>query len=231
MEVVKALLQANGSIETKDEDGDTALHYTAFGWEEALIYSCQDKSHASRGSAARCTWALSYEKSLFLPYDNTFMVQMTNIVFFLSVSCFALATRQRLRGCCWARGQMLTFLTTPCAPRSTLPSIKASLTWSDCWLNIQLMSIFRWGVIYFFNPLSLREIFFPMYSIAHCTSHLQHMHFTTPTYCEYKKTKTFFAFKCDPISLQPVASSRHLQAIFKPFFRLSNKPAARPEAH
>ncbi|XP_056896134.1 E3 ubiquitin-protein ligase MIB2 isoform X4 [Takifugu flavidus] len=31
MEVVKALLQANGSIETKDEDGDTALHYTAFG--------------------------------------------------------------------------------------------------------------------------------------------------------------------------------------------------------
>ncbi|CAG01730.1 unnamed protein product, partial [Tetraodon nigroviridis] len=31
MEVVKALLQANGSIEIKDEDGDTALHYTAFG--------------------------------------------------------------------------------------------------------------------------------------------------------------------------------------------------------
>lgn len=31
MEVVKALLQANGSIEVKDEDGDTALHYTAFG--------------------------------------------------------------------------------------------------------------------------------------------------------------------------------------------------------
>uniref|UniRef100_I3JH85 E3 ubiquitin-protein ligase MIB2 n=1 Tax=Oreochromis niloticus TaxID=8128 RepID=I3JH85_ORENI len=31
MEVVKALLQANGSVEVKDEDGDTALHYTAFG--------------------------------------------------------------------------------------------------------------------------------------------------------------------------------------------------------
>lgn len=31
MEVVKALLQANGSIEVKDEDGDAALHYTAFG--------------------------------------------------------------------------------------------------------------------------------------------------------------------------------------------------------
>ncbi|XP_075948831.1 E3 ubiquitin-protein ligase MIB2 isoform X2 [Anarhichas minor] len=31
MEVVKALLQANSSIEVKDEDGDTALHYTAFG--------------------------------------------------------------------------------------------------------------------------------------------------------------------------------------------------------
>lgn len=31
MEVVKALLQANGSIEVKDEDGDTSLHYTAFG--------------------------------------------------------------------------------------------------------------------------------------------------------------------------------------------------------
>uniref|UniRef100_A0A3Q2C836 E3 ubiquitin-protein ligase MIB2 n=1 Tax=Cyprinodon variegatus TaxID=28743 RepID=A0A3Q2C836_CYPVA len=30
-EVVKALLQANSSIEVKDEDGDTALHYTAFG--------------------------------------------------------------------------------------------------------------------------------------------------------------------------------------------------------
>lgn len=73
MEVVKALLQANGSIETKDEDGDTALHYTAFGWEEAHIYSCQDKSHASRASAARCTWALSYGKSLFLPYYNVFM--------------------------------------------------------------------------------------------------------------------------------------------------------------
>lgn len=32
MEVVKALLQANSSVEVKDEDGDTALHYTAFGW-------------------------------------------------------------------------------------------------------------------------------------------------------------------------------------------------------
>lgn len=32
MEVVKALLQANSSIEVKDEDGDTALHYAAFGW-------------------------------------------------------------------------------------------------------------------------------------------------------------------------------------------------------
>ncbi|KAG5838753.1 hypothetical protein ANANG_G00226910 [Anguilla anguilla] len=31
MEVVKVLLQANSSIEVKDEDGDTALHYTAFG--------------------------------------------------------------------------------------------------------------------------------------------------------------------------------------------------------
>lgn len=31
MEVVKALLQANSSIEVKDEDGDTSLHYTAFG--------------------------------------------------------------------------------------------------------------------------------------------------------------------------------------------------------
>ncbi|XP_051915130.1 E3 ubiquitin-protein ligase MIB2 isoform X1 [Hippocampus zosterae] len=31
MEVVKALLQANGAVEVKDEDGDTALHYTAFG--------------------------------------------------------------------------------------------------------------------------------------------------------------------------------------------------------
>uniref|UniRef100_A0A7N5ZPZ7 E3 ubiquitin-protein ligase MIB2 n=1 Tax=Anabas testudineus TaxID=64144 RepID=A0A7N5ZPZ7_ANATE len=31
IEVVKALLQANSSIEVKDEDGDTALHYTAFG--------------------------------------------------------------------------------------------------------------------------------------------------------------------------------------------------------
>uniref|UniRef100_A0A8C6L3J3 E3 ubiquitin-protein ligase MIB2 n=1 Tax=Nothobranchius furzeri TaxID=105023 RepID=A0A8C6L3J3_NOTFU len=31
MEVVKALLQANSSVEVKDEDGDTALHYTAFG--------------------------------------------------------------------------------------------------------------------------------------------------------------------------------------------------------
>uniref|UniRef100_A0A8C8FDF9 E3 ubiquitin-protein ligase MIB2 n=1 Tax=Oncorhynchus tshawytscha TaxID=74940 RepID=A0A8C8FDF9_ONCTS len=31
MEVVLALLQANSSIEVKDEDGDTALHYTAFG--------------------------------------------------------------------------------------------------------------------------------------------------------------------------------------------------------
>lgn len=31
MEVVKALLQANSSIEVKDEDGDAALHYTAFG--------------------------------------------------------------------------------------------------------------------------------------------------------------------------------------------------------
>uniref|UniRef100_A0A3Q0SDA1 E3 ubiquitin-protein ligase MIB2 n=1 Tax=Amphilophus citrinellus TaxID=61819 RepID=A0A3Q0SDA1_AMPCI len=31
MEVVKALLQANSSVEIKDEDGDTALHYTAFG--------------------------------------------------------------------------------------------------------------------------------------------------------------------------------------------------------
>uniref|UniRef100_A0A8C2CY16 E3 ubiquitin-protein ligase MIB2 n=1 Tax=Cyprinus carpio TaxID=7962 RepID=A0A8C2CY16_CYPCA len=31
MEVVKVLLQANSSIETKDEDGDAALHYTAFG--------------------------------------------------------------------------------------------------------------------------------------------------------------------------------------------------------
>uniref|UniRef100_A0A3P9IJF0 E3 ubiquitin-protein ligase MIB2 n=2 Tax=Oryzias latipes TaxID=8090 RepID=A0A3P9IJF0_ORYLA len=31
MEVVKALLQANCSVEVKDEDGDTALHYAAFG--------------------------------------------------------------------------------------------------------------------------------------------------------------------------------------------------------
>ncbi|XP_067251652.1 E3 ubiquitin-protein ligase MIB2 isoform X2 [Chanodichthys erythropterus] len=31
VEVVKVLLQANSSIETKDEDGDAALHYTAFG--------------------------------------------------------------------------------------------------------------------------------------------------------------------------------------------------------
>uniref|UniRef100_A0A3Q3A568 E3 ubiquitin-protein ligase MIB2 n=1 Tax=Kryptolebias marmoratus TaxID=37003 RepID=A0A3Q3A568_KRYMA len=31
MEVVKALLQANSSVDVKDEDGDTALHYTAFG--------------------------------------------------------------------------------------------------------------------------------------------------------------------------------------------------------
>lgn len=31
VEVVKALLQANSSVEVKDEDGDTALHYTAFG--------------------------------------------------------------------------------------------------------------------------------------------------------------------------------------------------------
>lgn len=31
MEVVLALLQANSSIKVKDEDGDTALHYTAFG--------------------------------------------------------------------------------------------------------------------------------------------------------------------------------------------------------
>uniref|UniRef100_A0AAR2LRG0 E3 ubiquitin-protein ligase MIB2 n=1 Tax=Pygocentrus nattereri TaxID=42514 RepID=A0AAR2LRG0_PYGNA len=31
MEVVKVLLQANSSIEAKDEDGDAALHYTAFG--------------------------------------------------------------------------------------------------------------------------------------------------------------------------------------------------------
>uniref|UniRef100_A0A8C1JI29 E3 ubiquitin-protein ligase MIB2 n=1 Tax=Cyprinus carpio TaxID=7962 RepID=A0A8C1JI29_CYPCA len=31
VEVVKALLQANSSIEAKDEDGDAALHYTAFG--------------------------------------------------------------------------------------------------------------------------------------------------------------------------------------------------------
>ncbi|CAB1336387.1 unnamed protein product, partial [Coregonus sp. 'balchen'] len=31
MEVVLALLQANSSMEVKDEDGDTALHYTAFG--------------------------------------------------------------------------------------------------------------------------------------------------------------------------------------------------------
>ncbi|XP_030641535.1 E3 ubiquitin-protein ligase MIB2 isoform X2 [Chanos chanos] len=31
MDVVKVLLQANSSIELKDEDGDTALHYTAFG--------------------------------------------------------------------------------------------------------------------------------------------------------------------------------------------------------
>lgn len=30
-EVVKALLLANCSVEVKDEDGDTALHYTAFG--------------------------------------------------------------------------------------------------------------------------------------------------------------------------------------------------------
>lgn len=42
MEVVKALLQANGSIEIKDEDGDTALHYTAFGWGTTHIslFSC-----------------------------------------------------------------------------------------------------------------------------------------------------------------------------------------------
>lgn len=32
VEVVKVLLQANSSIEAKDEDGDAALHYTAFGW-------------------------------------------------------------------------------------------------------------------------------------------------------------------------------------------------------
>lgn len=230
MEVVKALLQANGSIETKDEDGDTALHYTAFGWEEAHIYSCQYKSHASRGSAGLCTRALRYGNSLFLPYDNMFTVQTTNIVFFLSVSCFALATRQRLHGCCWARGQMLTFLTTPCAPRSTLPSIKVSLTWSDCWLNIRLMSIFRWGVIYFCNPQSLQETFsciplhIALYIINTCISPLQPVVNT-------KKPKTFFAFKYDPISLQPVAPSGHLKAIFKPFFRLSDKPAARPEAH
>uniref|UniRef100_A0A8C9V2Y3 E3 ubiquitin-protein ligase MIB2 n=1 Tax=Scleropages formosus TaxID=113540 RepID=A0A8C9V2Y3_SCLFO len=31
LEVVKVLLQANSSVEVKDEDGDTALHYTAFG--------------------------------------------------------------------------------------------------------------------------------------------------------------------------------------------------------
>uniref|UniRef100_A0A671S9K6 E3 ubiquitin-protein ligase MIB2 n=1 Tax=Sinocyclocheilus anshuiensis TaxID=1608454 RepID=A0A671S9K6_9TELE len=31
VEVVKFLLQANSSIEAKDEDGDAALHYTAFG--------------------------------------------------------------------------------------------------------------------------------------------------------------------------------------------------------
>uniref|UniRef100_A0A672R8I2 E3 ubiquitin-protein ligase MIB2 n=1 Tax=Sinocyclocheilus grahami TaxID=75366 RepID=A0A672R8I2_SINGR len=31
VEVVKVLLQANSSIEAKDEDGDAALHYTAFG--------------------------------------------------------------------------------------------------------------------------------------------------------------------------------------------------------
>ena len=31
LEVVKALLQASSSVEVKDEDGDTALHYTAFG--------------------------------------------------------------------------------------------------------------------------------------------------------------------------------------------------------
>lgn len=31
IEVVKVLLQANSDIELKDEDGDAALHYTAFG--------------------------------------------------------------------------------------------------------------------------------------------------------------------------------------------------------
>lgn len=31
IEVVKVLLQANSDIELKDEDGDAALHYSAFG--------------------------------------------------------------------------------------------------------------------------------------------------------------------------------------------------------
>ncbi|XP_034027817.1 E3 ubiquitin-protein ligase MIB2 isoform X2 [Thalassophryne amazonica] len=37
MEVVKALLQANSSIEVKDEDGDTALHYAAFGNQGEIV--------------------------------------------------------------------------------------------------------------------------------------------------------------------------------------------------
>ncbi|XP_036389595.1 E3 ubiquitin-protein ligase MIB2 [Megalops cyprinoides] len=38
MEVVKVLLQANSSVEVKDEDGDTALHYTAFGNQPEIAH-------------------------------------------------------------------------------------------------------------------------------------------------------------------------------------------------
>lgn len=65
----------------------------------------------------------------------------------LFVSCFTLVIRQRSHGCCWAKGQMLTSWTTPCARRSTLPSIRASPTWCECWPNIRLTSISRWEVL------------------------------------------------------------------------------------
>lgn len=62
----------------------------------------------------------------------------------LFVVSFCAVIRQRSHGCCWAKGQMSTSWTTPCAHRSTSLWTRALLTWSECWLNIQLTWISRW---------------------------------------------------------------------------------------
>ena len=95
--MVNLLLKAHADVELKDSDGDTALHYSAFGYVCVLhLRSCLRPSHATCEPATKCNKIIyhfhncSYFFNSFV-YDQQISVDNnfwgTVCLFSLSVYC------------------------------------------------------------------------------------------------------------------------------------------------